>query len=209
MEERSHGQVERSEVTQETCTLRGTLEALLFAADEPLSWSALQELVGTSSLEELTRVLKQLALEFAGPHRGIHLVEVAGGFQLRTNPDFHAQVIDLYKSTPSRLSKAAMETLAVIAYRQPVTRVVIEEIRGVECSGLIRKLSELELVHVVGKMDDIGRPNLYGTTPRFLEYFGLNSVGELPTLQAFEPDDVESYSSLPSEMDDASEGNKQ
>lgn len=169
-------------------TLKAGLEAVLFAADEPLARSQIDSIFPDVPAEVLERALRQLKLAYSGPSRGIHLSEVAGGFQFRTNPDFNQPVLRLYKARPFKLSKAALETLAIVAYRQPVTRAQVDELRGVDCSAIIKKLNELELIAVIGRMDDIGRPNLYGTTQRFLQFFGLKSLAELPTLDQLEID---------------------
>ncbi len=171
--------------------LRAMLEAMFFAADEPLTLSNLLTALPEVGEGTLRRLLGQMVLEWTGDARGIHLQEIAGGYQLRTNPTYHEQVSRLFESKPTKLSRAAMETLAIIAYRQPVTKAVVDEIRGVDCGGVIRSLTDFELVAVLGKADDIGRPNLYGTTRRFLEFFGLASLTDLPTLEDFEIDALE------------------
>lgn len=172
----------------EVDSLKGCLEAIFFAADEPLARNQIAGLFPDVQGELLERALRQLKLDFSGPARGIHLVEVGGGYQFRTNPDFNQAVLRLYAARPFKLSRAALETLAIIAYRQPVTRAQIDEIRGVDSSGMVKKLNELELITIVGRMDDIGRPNLYGTTQRFLQFFGLKSLSDLPTLDQLEID---------------------
>lgn len=171
--------------------VRAALEAVFFAADESLNRRQLEKVLPDVPEDLLARALRQLELDFAGPMRGIHLSLVAGGWQFRTNPDLQAPVLRLFESRPTRLSKAALETLAIVAYRQPVTRAIIEEIRGVDCGGVLKTLQDYALVIVVGKMDDLGRPNLYGTTDRFLEFFGLAVLEDLPTLENFEVDSLE------------------
>lgn len=167
------------------------LEALLFAADRPLGAEEIAQ-AATSARElevdaaEVRRALGVLrdALD-ADPHRGFELVEIAGGWQLRTRPE-HADLIHaLYRKKPVRLSRAAMETLAIIAYRQPCTRADIDEIRGVDSSSTLRQLLERDLVRILGKADDVGRPLLYGTTDTFLAFFGLPALSALPTLREF------------------------
>ncbi|TXD38182.1 SMC-Scp complex subunit ScpB [Lujinxingia vulgaris] len=169
-------------------TTRARVEALLLAAEEPLSLDRFRDALPTASAEALHKVLRALELEYAGPHRGIHLVRMSGGYQLRTNPDpeIGQAIRKLFETRPVRISRAAMEALAIIAYRQPLTRAEIDEIRGVNSSGVLQTLQEVQLIEVVGRLDDIGKPNLYGTTPRFLDFFGLESIGELPTLEASE-----------------------
>ncbi|MBI2336886.1 MAG: SMC-Scp complex subunit ScpB [Deltaproteobacteria bacterium] len=117
---------------------------------------------------------------------GIELVEVAGGFQFRTKPDLAPWIKLLFKPSPTKLSKPAMETLAIIAYRQPLTRVEVESMRGVDSGAVLKTLLEKDLVKVVGKKDDIGKPALYGTTTYFLELFNLNSIKDIPSLRDLE-----------------------
>ncbi len=161
--------------------LRGVIEALLLAADDPIPFDRFTQVLPEVPPDEIRDVLDTLQLELAGPHRGIHLSRIAGGYQLRTNPEMGPHIRDFFASKPVRLSRPAMETLAIIAYRQPVTRAAIEDIRGVSCTGVLQTLQEVQLVAVIGQLDDIGRPNLYGTTPRFLEFFGLEDLDQLPT----------------------------
>ena len=117
---------------------------------------------------------------------GIELVEVAGGFQFRTKPDLAPWIKLLFKPSPTKLSKPAMETLAIIAYRQPLTRVEVESMRGVDSGAVLKTLLEKDLVKVVGKKDDIGKPALYGTTTYFLELFNLKSIKDIPSLRDLE-----------------------
>lgn len=179
------------EDVERVARVRSALEAVFFAADDPLSRNQIAKVLPDVPEGLLDRALRQLELDFAGPMRGIHLSLVAGGWQFRTNPDLQAPVLRLFEARPTRLSKAALETLAIVAYRQPVTRAIVEEIRGVDCGGVLRTLQDYGLVTVVGKMDDLGRPNLYGTTDRFLEFFGLAALDALPTLENFEVDSLE------------------
>ena len=153
--------------------VRASLEAILLAADEPLTRDDLLEAFEDTAPEVVDRVLKQIELEFSGPARGIHLERISGGWQLRTNPGYDDRVRAMVEAQPVNLSRAALESLAIIAYQQPVTRAEVEEIRGVDSSGVLRTLQEWELVRVVGRLDDLGRPHVYGTTDRFLELFGL------------------------------------
>src|SRR6185436_6507593 len=117
--------------------------------------------------------------------RGIQLDEVAGGWIFRTHPIYAPFVRDLTKQRPVRLSRAQIETLAILGYRQPITRPEIDEIRGVDCGPVLKTLLERDLVKILGKKDEPGRPILYGTTQSFLEFFGLKSLKDLPTLKEF------------------------
>ena len=166
--------------------IRATLEALLLAAEEPVAPARLESVFDETAPEMIQRALKALQLEYAGEGRGIHLVRIAGGYQFRTNPRFGDRIRRFFESKPVRLSRAALETLAIIAYRQPLPRAEVEEVRGVNCSGVLKTLREYDLVDIIGQLDDIGKPHLYGTTPRFLELFGLAGLSELPTLEESE-----------------------
>lgn len=159
------------------------LEALLFVAEEPLSLPKLQEILGDTARADTGASLHDLAVRLETDGRGLMVQEVAGGFRLATRPDMHPWVQRLQQVKPARLSRAALETLAIIAYRQPITRAEIEAIRGVAVDGVLRTLLERELVRMMGRKADAGRPMLYGTSQQFLEHFGLRELGDLPTLR--------------------------
>ena len=170
--------------------LRSAIEALLFAAEEPLSVEALQDLLqrvdGTPIAPGWVETLLgeiQGALDAA--RCGFGLQEVAGGWELRTRATQSAYVHEMYKRPAVRLSRAALEVLSVVAYRQPCTRADIEQIRGVDSSRTLRSLLERGLVRILGKADDVGRPMLYGTVDGFLTFFWLGSLTELPTLREY------------------------
>jgi len=174
----------------EKSKLKSRLEAVLFSSDEPLRIERLQTIFDVE-IDLLRCGLHELVLEYAQQNRGIVLQEIAGGFQFRTRAEYAPWVAKLNRTRQNRLSKAATETLAVIAYRQPVTRAEIEYLRGVDSGGIIRSLMEKQLVKIVGKKDVPGRPLLYGTSRHFLEYFGLKDLTGLPQLKEFsDPDDV-------------------
>ncbi len=160
--------------------LEPMLEALLFAAGEPVTVTELVAAVGEVDPAAVRSALHELALRYAG--RGIRLVKIGGGWQLRTDPRFADAVLRLRGGKPQRMSQAALESLAVIAYRQPVTRSEVDEIRGVSSGGVIKTLLEKGYLKVVGRRDEPGRPLEYGTTPLFLEMFELDSLQSLPTL---------------------------
>jgi segregation and condensation protein B len=132
-------------------------------------------------------LVKELVGELVGEyrHRGFRLDEVAGGFAFRTSPAFSPFVRELGEKKPVRMSRAQLETLAIVAYRQPVTRPEVDEVRGVDSGAALKSLLERELVRILGKKDEPGRPMLYGTTPAFLEFFGLRALADLPTLREF------------------------
>lgn len=166
--------------------IKSIIEGLVFALSEPVSVQELLKVMEGVSADEVESVISELEQEYELRNRGFRLERVAGGAQFRTLSDIAPYVREIKKLKPARLSRAALETLAIIAYNQPVTRSGIEQIRGVESSGTLRSLLERELVEVVGKKDIPGRPLLYGTTKRFLEVFGLNDLASLPQLKDIE-----------------------
>lgn len=170
------------------------LEALIFAAPSPLPLSRLRQLTGIRDNSALEDSLARLAARHEG--RGIVLSVVSGGYQLRTAPRFAPYVAELVAGRPVRLSRAQLETLAIIAYRQPITRPEIDDIRGVDSSGTLRVLLERDLVRVLGKREEVGRPILYGTTKEFLDFFSLADLRELPTLREYAELTQESQSRL-------------
>ncbi len=169
--------------------LCGTLEALLWAADHPLSVEEIRQVLSSEGEEVLSQqivgALRELAAYYNRPGRGLQLVEVAGGWQFRTPEKYAPLVQKLFQLRPPKLSRAAMECLAIVAYRQPITRAEIDEIRGVDSSGVLRSLLEKKLIEPVGRQDSPGRPFLYGTTKFFLEFFGLKDLHQLPSLKSF------------------------
>jgi segregation and condensation protein B len=175
---------------QETKAARGAIEALLFVSDEPLPASRLAGLVGVTA-GEVTGVLKELQAEYAASERGFQLREVAGGWKLFTHPAFREQVEALVLSWDTRrLSQAALEALAVVAYEQPVSRQGVNAVRGVNSEGVLSSLQEKGLVREVGRDARQGNAILYGTTRQFLEKFGLKDLTELPPLEEFAPDEM-------------------
>ncbi len=163
--------------------IKALAEALLFATDQPLPLKRLMDILGTGR-ECVSQAIELLRQEYESTQRAFQIEEIAGGYQLLSRPEYHQWICLLEKkNTESKLSPAAMETLAIIAYKQPILRATIEAIRGVESSQILRSLIEKGLVKIVGKDETLGRPLLYGTTKRFLEYFGLNSLNDLPRTQ--------------------------
>lgn len=174
-------------------SLKLTIEALLLAADRPLSPRKLVELLaterGSPDHEDVRAALQALAEEWQG--RGAELVRVASGYRLQVRQAFEPWVARLWEERPPRYSRALLETLALIAYRQPITRAEIEDVRGVSVSShIVKTLLEREWVQVLGHRDTPGRPAMYGTTRQFLDYFNLKSLDQLPSL--VELKDVES-----------------
>jgi segregation and condensation protein B len=168
----------------DTAELKGAVESLVFVSETPLRAERIAEVLEV----EKGRVLESLRVlteEYAGRGAGIALVEVAEGFQFRTRPEFAEWVRRLGKGRPFRFSRAALETLAIVAYRQPVTRAEIEYLRGVDSGGVLKTLLDKRLVKILGKKDVPGRPMIYGTSREFLELFTLRNLSELPTLKEF------------------------
>lgn len=162
------------------------IEALLFVSDEPLLIEQIKDVLEHLQAQDIRVLLDGLKKEYEDACRGIKIVEVAGGFQMVTNPEFSAHLKKYYKHMHAeRLSAPALETLAIIAYKQPVTRLDIEAIRGVNVDGMVKSLMEKGLIRIVGRKEVIGRPFVYGTTRQFLEYFGLSSLHELPKMEEF------------------------
>jgi segregation and condensation protein B len=168
--------------------LKTIIEGLLFVADGPLSLQRLAEAMEENvSLESLEQVVEGLVNEYDDLNRAFSLSLVAGGYQFRTKPDLAPYVLRLKKKSPQSLSRSATETLAVVAYRQPVLRAEIDKIRGVDSGGVLRTLLEKNLVRVVRRDDSLpGHPMLYGTTPKFLETYGLSDLKSLPTIEEME-----------------------
>jgi segregation and condensation protein B len=163
--------------------LANIIESLLFASDRPLTLAELKRHVGERDGAKLTAALEDLRDRRA--ESGVQVVQVAGGWHLRTNPENVAWVSRILAGKPPRLSRAMLETLAIVAYRQPITRPEIDEIRGVDCGPVLKTLLERNLVRMIGKKEEVGRPILYGTTPEFLRTFSLRDLTELPTLREF------------------------
>jgi segregation and condensation protein B len=170
----------------ETQELTGILEALLFMAADPLPMNRIVALLGAVSKHEVEEALARLQEDYAREGRGLHLAEIAGGYRLVTKPDYAPWIKRLDKiKAPAKLSRSALESLAIIAYKQPIVRAEIEQIRGVETSGVLRTLLERKLVRIVGRKEEPGRPIMYGTTKFFLEHFGLRDLSQLPPLREF------------------------
>jgi segregation and condensation protein B len=163
--------------------LKTVLESLIFVSEEPISFKQLAELTGVNKNEEMKAALDEIEQDCIAQKRGIVLYEVAGGYQFRTPPESAKYVANLFEGRPQRLTRAALETMAIIAYRQPIVRAEIEKIRGVDTGGVIKTLLERELIRIVSRQDTPGRPALYGTTSKFLEFFGLKSLSDMPDLK--------------------------
>lgn len=163
--------------------LKAVIEALVFVSETPLSADRIKDILGEAEKSEVVRLLGEIARDYEERHAGITLREIAGGFQFRTREDAGPWVKKLMGIKPALLSRAALETLAVVAYRQPVVKADVDRVRGVDTGGPLRSLLEKKLVRIVGRKDVPGKPIIYGTTRKFLEVFHLKDLTELPTLR--------------------------
>ena len=161
--------------------LTGALEAVLFASGEPVSMESLKEILGVDA-ENVRELAAAYSKQLEERGSGLQLQQVAGGWQLVTKAQYFHYVERLSEERDKRLSPAAMETLSIVAFKQPITKQEIEHIRGVRIEKIMSKLLEMELIRELGRKDTIGRPILYGTTDTFLQCFGLNDISDLPEL---------------------------
>ncbi len=167
--------------------LNRIIEALLFASPDPLSIGRIKSVIPGLENQQVLEALEELREEYSKDSRSFQIVEIGGGYQLTSKPDYALWVGKLLESrAKQRLSKAALETLAVVAYKQPVLRSIIESIRGVNVDGVLRTLMERDLVRIVGRAEGVGRPLLFGTTREFLMRFGLSRVSDLPKMEEIE-----------------------
>jgi len=165
---------------------RRIVEAVILGTPEPLSAQRIAAVVPYAKPAKIKKLVDELNSEYIAQGRAFEIVEVAGGYQMRTLPEFANQLQQIQPQRPLRLSKAALETLAIVAYKQPVTRGDVEDVRGVDAGAVLRSLLERKLVRLAGHKEVPGRPMLYGTTRRFLEVFGLESLEDLPSLRQLE-----------------------
>ncbi len=186
--------------------LKHAIEALLFASERPLTLEDIKQAFEEDlQVEEIRELLGLLKTDYETQNRGFRLFEIAGGYQLVTDERFSSYLKKFYQAREKkRLSQASLETLSVIAYRQPATRADIEFIRGVNVDGAIKTLLEKGLVRLVGRKEVPGRPMLYGTTKEFLEHFGLSSLKELPSLKEYTEKDIADHL-MPPELRNAEE----
>ena len=165
---------------------KAVIESLIFVSESPLSLDQIKEVLGEVSKKEIQRLLSELQEDCERAQRGVSLVEVAEGFQFRTRPQHAEWIKKLKKTKPLGLSRPALETLAIVAYKQPIVRSDVEKIRGVDSGGVLRTLLERKLIRILGKKDVPGKPLVYGTSKQFLEMFGLKDLSSLPTLKDLE-----------------------
>ncbi len=167
------------------------IEALLFVSDKPVSLDALKDVLKDIESTNIRTLIEELNQEYSSSGRSFAVKEIAGGFQMLTDPIYSKWISALYKRPPDRLTGPSLETLAIVAYKQPITRAEIEAIRGVNVDGVLRTLEDRNLIRTRGRMDAPGRPILYGTTAEFLQHFGLVSLEELPRLKEFQESDLD------------------
>lgn len=172
---------------ESAAALKAVIEAAIYVTDEPLSTDQIAAAIG-QPLDRVKAVLEQLVSEYSAPDRGLSVREIAGGYKMATKPEHHEAIRRFVKNlqTPLKLSLAALETLAVVAYKQPITAPEILDIRGVQGAGVLKTLLDRKLIATAGRKNVLGKPILYKTTREFLLQFGLGSLAELPTLKEFE-----------------------
>jgi len=183
---------EASAVDLDKESLKRIIEALIFASDKPLAARQIKDIIGDVDTRVIRKLVNELKQEYSDSQRSFDITEVAGGFQFVTSPVYGRWLKKLYNiKQSSYLTGPSLETIAIIAYRQPVTKADIEFVRGVNVDGVISSLQQKGFIKIVGKKDVVGKPFIYGTTPLFLQYFGLNSIEELPVLSEFKAADLE------------------
>ncbi len=169
---------------------RSAIESLIFITNKPIAPEEIRKVIEEMSLTEIKETVEEIRRAYEERMSGVRVIEIAGGFMMVTSPENAGTIKTFYKITHTeRLTGPSLETLAIIAYKQPVTRVDVEAIRGVNVDGVLRSLVEKNLVRVVGRKEVIGRPFVYGTTRFFLDYFGLKSLAELPKIEEFAQQD--------------------
>jgi segregation and condensation protein B len=166
--------------------IKNIIESLLFVAEDPLTMDSIKKVLDSTDSNAIRNVLHELSSEYEARRGGFFLREVAGGYQIRTRPEYSQWIRRLLKPNALRLSNAALETLAIVAYKQPVIRSDIEHLRGVDCGGILRMLLERKLIRVVGRKEIPGRPMIYTTTKKFLELFELKDLRDLPSPKEIE-----------------------
>ncbi len=175
-------------------SLPAIIECIIFTAETALSLDRLCEMLPEFERDDIRAALAGLVGSHEGRGGGVQLAEVAGGWQFRTRPDYQQYVVRHVKTKASKFSQSSLETLAIVAYRQPLTRAEVEHLRGVDCGGVLKSLLEKRLIKILGKKDIPGRPLIYGTSREFLEVFGLKDLKSLPTLKEIQAlEDVPQY----------------
>ncbi len=171
---------------EENNRLKGVIESLLLVSEKPLLLEQIKEVLEGIDAKTIQSLIQELKLEYENRKSGISIIEIAGGYQMSTSSDYAPYLKKFYNiKHKEKLSTPSLETLAIIAYKQPLTRLEIESIRGVNVDGVIKTLLEKGVIRIAGRKDAPGRPFVYGTTRQFLEYFGLKSLDELPEIEEF------------------------
>jgi segregation and condensation protein B len=182
-------------------SLKLIIEALLFSSDKPLALKDIKDCLPDTDTKDIKSALAILEHDFEAMDRSFTLKEVAGGYQLRSRPEYGSYILRMLQSTPNRLSRAAMETLAIVAYKQPILRHEIEKLRGVDVGGILKTLMEKDLVKIMGRKDLPGKPLIYGTTKRFLEVFDLKDISDLPKMNEIKDFGLTAYEPTPLNQD--------
>lgn len=176
---------------ENTNKVKSIIEALLIVSEGGLTKEDLKGAISDSEAKDIEEGIRLLKEEYSSCERAFNIAEIAGRYRIVTKPEYMPWIGNLYQKEADRLTGPSLETLAIIAYKQPVTRAEVESVRGVNVGGVIKTLLEKDLILVKGRKDVIGRPLMYATTAKFLEIFGLNSLNDLPLLRDFTEDDIE------------------
>lgn len=171
--------------------VKSIIEALLIVSENGLSLQELKEAICDVELKEIKEAIDYLREEYSVPTRSFNIAEIAGKFRIVTKPEYLQWINNLYKKEVERLTGPSLETLAIVAYKQPATRAEVESVRGVNVGGVMKSLLDKDLIKIKGRKEVIGRPLMYGTTEKFLEIFGLNSLDDLPILKEFSEEDLD------------------
>jgi len=182
-------------------SLKLIIEALLFSSEKPLTVKDIKDCIPDTDTKDIKSALAILEHDYEAMDRSYDLKEVAGGYQFRSKPEYGSYILRMLQSTPNRLSRAAMETLAIIAYKQPILRHEIEKLRGVDVGGILKTLMEKDLIKIMGRKDLPGKPLIYGTTKRFLEVFDLKDISDLPKMSEIKDFGLAGYEPTPLNLD--------
>jgi len=194
--------------------LKSAIEALIFASDKPITLEQIKKVLGNLDYASINKIIEELKTDYQTQNRGMRIIEIAGGFQMITSTNFTSFLKKLFKSRYSeKLSKPALESLAIIAYKQPLTKSEIESLRNVNVDGIMKSLVDKNLIRICGRKKVPGRPFVFGTTREFLEHFGLKSLADLPKIEDFtemaqqkqEQSDIEPLSQEDLEVENESE----
>jgi segregation and condensation protein B len=180
-----------------TKSLKLIIESLLFSSEKPLTIREIHACLPETKPADIKSTLEVLIYEYENLGRSFQIKEVADGYQFRSRPEYGSHILKMFQTSPDRLSKAALETLAIIAYKQPILRHEIERLRGVDVGGILKTLLERDLIKIMGRKDLPGRPLIYGTTKRFLEVFDLKDIASLPKLKEIQALGAEEYTPTP------------